>query len=253
MTSSHRLAVTRVINPCALITVDGAALLTDPFFRSLRRLPMNEPIGMRVDQLPPLHAVLGGHGAFDHWQLAPLRGAVDPGIPVLVPHERMAEKAARAGFTEVHVTGDGDRREVAPTVVVTTVAGDRVMGRPTNHYVIAGSSGTVYVGTEACSSTPMRRIAGTMKVDVAVLPIDGLTFAGKQLVMDAVAAVEAARILGARVLVPFHHSQRSVPPVIRCRSGLEELLRLPADGMQVRHAPSGVAIDLSDLVGPERG
>lgn len=248
MTTSIQLSVTRVINPCALISVDGAVVLTDPFFTALRRLPMNEPIGMRADQLPALSAVLGGHGAFDHWQLAPLRGIVAAGVPVLVPHERMGARAAKLGFTDVRRTTDGERVAIAPTVSVTTVAGDRVMRRPTNHYVIAGSSGTVYVGTEACSLEPMRRIAGAVPIDVAVLPIDGLTFAGRQLVMDAATAIEAALILGARVLVPFHHSQRSVRPLIHCRSGLDELLSRPADSLEVRHAATGVTIDLGDLV-----
>lgn len=241
------LSVTRIINPCALISVDGAMVLTDPFFRPLRRVPMNEAIDMTVDELPTLAAVLGGHGAFDHWQLAPLRGAVAPTVPVLVAHRRMARRATKLGFRDVRCSGDGERTDIAPTVSVATVAGDRVLGRPTNHYLISGEAGAVYVGTEACSLEPMRRVGGTVRVDVAVLPIDGLTFAGTQLVMDAATAMEATRLLGARVLVPFHHSQRPVWPVIRCPSGLEELRSLPSEGIEVRHAPSGVPVDLSDL------
>lgn len=244
MSSSSPISVTRVINPCALISVDGATVLTDPYFRSLRRLPMNEPIGLAVGQLPPLAAILGGHGAFDHWQLAPLRGAVDPGVPVLVPHDRMRRQATRHGFTDVRRTGDGEQAVLSGSVTVTTVAGDQVMGRPTNHYVIAGEAGTVYVGTEAHSLEPMRRVATSFSIDVAVLPIDGLTFAGRPLVMDAATAVEAAQILGARMLVPFHHSQRPVWPLIGCPSGLDELLARPSGDVEVRHAPSGARIDL---------
>lgn len=247
MSSSPHLSVTRIINPCALISVDDATVLTDPFFTALRRIPMNEPIGMRVDQLPPLAAVLGGHGAFDHWQLGPLRGVVEPSVPVLVSHERMGGRAAKVGFTDIRRSVDGERVDISSTVSVTTVAGDRVMRRPTNHYLIAGESGTVYVGTEACSLEPMRRVGGAVSIDVAVLPVDGLTFAGKQLVMGAATALEAARLLGARVLVPFHHSQRSVWPVITSPSGLDDLLALPTDGIEIRHAATGVAIDLSDL------
>ena len=246
MTPPANLSVTRVINPCALIAVDDACLLTDPFFASLRRLPMNEPIGLGVHQLPPLAAVLGGHGAFDHWQLAPLRGVVPPAVPVLVAHRRMRDRAARVGFTDVRETRDGERVPITPTVSVTTVAGDRVLRRPTNHYLITGDSGSVYVGTEAGSLEPMRRIGGTRSIDVAVLPIDGLTFAGKQLVMDASTAIEASIILGASVLVPFHHSQRSVRPLIRCRSGLDELVALAAGRIEVRHAATGVPIQLTD-------
>ena len=245
MPSQSTLSVTRVINPCALICVDDATVLTDPYFRSQRLLPRKEPIGGRVDRLPPLAAVLGGHGAFDHWQMAPLRGACPADLPVLVPHRRMHDRAAAMGFSNVHEVHDGDDFAITNTVRVRTVAGDRVMRRPTNHYLVAGDCGTIYVGTEACSLEPMRRVGGSVPVDAAVLPIDGLTFAGRQLVMNAATAIDAALILGARVLVPFHYSQRPVPPLIRCRSGLEELLILAAGRIEVRHAATGVPIDLA--------
>lgn len=92
----------------------------------------------------------------------------------------------------------------------------------------------------------MSRVGGTCPIDVAVLPIDGLTFAGNQLVMDAETAIEAALALGARILVPFHYSQRSVPPLIRCRSGIGELLERASGRIEVRHAATGVPIRLAD-------
>lgn len=246
MKTEPRLTITRVINPCALITVDDATFLTDPYFESLRRLPMNEPIGARTDELPELAAVLGGHGAFDHWQLKSLRGVLPPDLPVLVAHRRMLDRARRAGFVDVRQTSDGDRVQVTTSVAVTTVRGDRVMRNPTNHYLIQGDAGTVYVGTEACSLEPMRRVGGTHPIDIAVLPIDGLNFAGKQLVMDAETAIEAALALGARILAPFHYSQRSVPPLIRCRSGIDDLLERATGRIEVRHGPTGVPIQLAD-------
>lgn len=244
MTSEPTLSVTRVINPCAVIAVDDACLVTDPFFTSLRRLPMNEPIGMRPDQLRRVAGVLGGHGAFDHWRPEDLRGMAPSDVPVLVPHRRMRRRALRAGFTDVRETSDGGRARITPTVTVTTVAGDRVMGAWTNHYLVSGEAGSVYVGTEAYSLAPMQRVGSTQTVDVAVLPIDGLTFAGRQLVMDATMAIEAALVLGARYLVPIHYSQRRVRPVIRIRSGIDELLSLAAGRIEIRHAAAGVPIHL---------
>jgi hypothetical protein len=47
--------------------------------------------------------------------------------------------------------------------------------------------------------------------------------------------------------VPFHHSQRSVWPVIRCRSGLHDLDPGTASALEIRHAAPGVPIDLSDV------
>lgn len=235
----------RVINPCALITVDGVTLLTDPYFQGNRSLPMIEPIGVRVDELPPISAVLGGHGAFDHWQLAPLRGHLPTAVPILVAHSAMRRRALRAGFVNVREITDGQSVPISSSVTVTAFRGDRVLGRWTNHYVVSGRAGTLYVGTEAGSLEPIRRVAARGRIDVAVLPVDGLTFAGKQLVMDAPTAVEAALTLGARLLAPIHCSQRSVQPVIRCRSSVDQLFQAAAGRVEVRHAPTGVPISLA--------
>lgn len=35
---------------------------------------LKEPIGMAVEQLPRLAAVIGGHGVIDHWNLTSLSG-----------------------------------------------------------------------------------------------------------------------------------------------------------------------------------
>lgn len=245
MAALPAFSLTRVINPCALVTIDGVTLLTDPYFRGRRRLPMIEPIGVRVDELPPIGAVLGGHGAFDHWQLAPLRDRLPVDVPILVAHRSMRRRAARAGFVNVREVADGESVPISSSVTVTAFRGDRVFGRPTNHYVISGRAGSIYVGTEAGSLEPMRRVAAAYRIDVAVLPVDGLRFAGRQLVMDAPTAVEAAIVLGARLLAPIHCSQRSVPPLIRCRSGVDQLLVAAAGRIEVRHAPTGVAVSLA--------
>ena len=245
MAATSPFSVTRVINPCALITVDGVTFVTDPYFRGQRTLPMNERIGVQVGDLPPIGAVLGGHGAFDHWQLAPLRGHLPADVPILVAHRGMQDLATRAGFTNLRVLADGERVQITSSVAVTALHGDRVFGRATNHYVVSGGSGSVYVGTEARTLDPMRRSAQTGRIDVAVLPIDGLTFAGRQLVMDARTAVDAAIVLGARLLVPIHYSQRSVPPLIRCRTGLEDVIRAAAGRIEVRAAPTGVPVSLA--------
>ena len=49
---SFDVAVTRVINPCALIEVGDHVVLTDPYFTNHRLFPMNEPIGLSPGQLP---------------------------------------------------------------------------------------------------------------------------------------------------------------------------------------------------------
>ena len=64
--------------------------------------------------------------------------------------------------------------------------------------------------------------------------------------MDAATALEAARILGAEILVPFHYSQRPVPVLLKCPSGIADLVRLTAavESPIVRHAPTGTRLSL---------
>lgn len=78
------------------------------------------------------------------------------------------------------------------------------------------------------------------------LPVDGATFLGRQLVMDAAGALAAAKALGAPALVPIHHSELPVPGLLRCPSGLDELQRLAEREPDVRiyTAPTGVGVPI---------
>ncbi len=248
--ASDIVTVTRVINPCALIEIGDDAVLTDPYFANHALFPMRESIGLTPEQLPPLRAILGGHGAFDHWQLSSLRGAVDQqATPVYCATAGMARRATRAGFERVEVLAAGDERTLSATMTVRCVLGANVFGSRTNHYLITTPAATVFVGTEARNVDEIQRFVRdhATRVDVAILPIDGLTFAHKRLVMDAARALQAAVLLGATTLIPIHYSQRSAFALVRCPSGIDELERLvnkqqalcptlPA----VQHAPPGI-------------
>lgn len=244
--TTTEVSVTRVINPCALIELGGvASVLTDPYFEDHRWFPMTEPIGLAPSDLPPLDAILGGHAAFDHWQPQSMRAyRHHAGTAVFVATKGMARRARRSGFDRVEVLRWGDRRRIHDDLVVTCLPGERPLGVRTNNYLVETSEVSVYVGTEARSLGPVERCATLHRVDAAVLPIDGLTFLGRRLVMDAEAAVRAARALGARHLFPIHCSQRPVAGVIRCPSGVGALRALAEAGspVAVHHAPSGTAV-----------
>src|SRR4030095_1290017 len=102
--SAAELSLTRVFHACVLIELGGEAVLTDPFFRQHWMVRLKEPIGMVVEQLPRLAAVIGGHGVIDHWNLTSLSGyPYKPETPVYVATEAMRAKAQAAGFLEVEV------------------------------------------------------------------------------------------------------------------------------------------------------
>lgn len=210
------VAVTRVVNACVLLDLDGEHVLTDPCFRPPRGIRFREPFGLRVEDLPVLTAIVVGHRVPDHWQPRSLqRYERRRETPVFVPTARMARAARRCGLAHAEVLRWGETR-TAGGLRIDCVPGERITGMRTNAYVITGASCSVLVATEARSVVPGE------PVDVAVLPIDGSRLLGRRLVMDAPTAAVAADRLGA-VLVPIHHSLRSRSPLLDCPSGPHEL------------------------------
>jgi L-ascorbate metabolism protein UlaG (beta-lactamase superfamily) len=251
---NEALAVTRVVNASVLLELPGGALLTDPYFQDHWFLRFGEPIGLRVADLHRLAAVLGGHGVFDHWQPRSLQGYPNaPTTPVLVASPRMVRSARRAGFSRADVLSWGETRTVGDGITVTSVPGERVAGMTTNSYVIASGDTTVFVGTEARGLSAIRAVARSRRVDVAVLPIDGLRVLGYRLVMDARGALDAAELLGARTLIPIHYTQRPIPALLQCPSGLADLARHAAtSAVAVQVCPAGVRTIVGDPVSRTR-
>lgn len=217
-------AVTRVLNASVLLELPGGAVLTDPFFKPPWYLRFDEPAGLTAEQLPPLTALLGGHRVADHWQPQSLRSSpYREKTAVYVASRGMARSARRAGFATVEVLRWGQRRRPVSDLEIICLPGERMGGLRTNSYLVSSGGINVLVGTEARGLGQIRAAAADHRVDVAVLPINGIRLLGHPLVMDASTAVEAACLLGASVLIPIHFSQRSIPPLLNPRSGPRDL------------------------------
>ena len=244
--SHHRtVTITRVINTCVLLELGGYFVLTDAYFDDHWFFRTNEPIGMKPHQLPPLSAILGGHRAFDHWQPSSMGGYDGhSSTAVYTASPGMTRAARRAGFVQVETLRWGDRRSIGPDLTLTCLQGDRAFGMASNLYLLETSGVSVLVGTEALDQRAMERCAAEHRVDIAVLPVDGATFLGRQLVMNAAGAVAAARALGAGVLVPIHHSERPIPALLRCPTGIEDVRRLVdrEPDLELVSAPTGEAV-----------
>jgi L-ascorbate metabolism protein UlaG (beta-lactamase superfamily) len=220
------LAITRIVNASVLIEIGGGALLTDPYFDARWFMRMREPIGMRAASLPRLSAILGGHGVLDHWQprsLADYRWREE--TPLLVATPSMERKARAAGFPRCEVVAWGTRRMLDGGIAIEVAPAQTAMGMRVNSYVIEADGRRLFVGTEARDLEPLRQFrARSGPVDLAILPIDASAVAGHQLVMSAAEAIEGARILGARTLIPIHYALKSLPPLLWNRSSLDDLL-----------------------------
>jgi L-ascorbate metabolism protein UlaG (beta-lactamase superfamily) len=237
------IAITRVVNATVLIELPGGSILTDPYFDSHWFMRFDEPIGLRADQLPPLAAILGGHGVFDHWQPKSLRAYSRRGVtPVLVANDKMARSARQAGMHAVEVLGWGQQRKLGADLVVTSVPGERITGMRTNSYVVSSAGTSLFIGTEARDLAPIRAVAANGPIDVAILPTNGARLFGRRLVMDAPTALAAARLLGAHTLVPIHYTQRPIPPILATPSRIDDLHKELADepGLHVEILAPGI-------------
>jgi L-ascorbate metabolism protein UlaG (beta-lactamase superfamily) len=245
------VAITRVVNASVLIELAGGSILTDPYFDSHWFMRFDEPIGLRADRLPPLAAILGGHGVFDHWQPKSLRAYPHrPVTPVYVANNRMARVARQAGMHAVEVLGWGQERKLGADLLLTSVPGERITGMRTNGYIVSSSKTSLFIGTEARDLAPIRAVAANHRIDIAILPINGARLLGRRLVMDAPTAVAAAQLLGAHTLIPIHYTQRPIPPILATPGRIDDLHKETAHvpGLHVEILPSGTRYEIdSDL------
>lgn len=245
--STATLAITRVVNACVLLHLGDDFVLTDPYFRELTRwLPrMREPFGLTVDALPRLAAIIGGHSAFDHWHMASLEAyPFKETTPVFTASKSAARKARAAGFSNVEHLEWNDTRRITPNLTLEVAPAQESGGSLANNYVLSTPDVRAFVGTEACDLEPIRRYSEAHPpVQVALLPIDASSLFGRKLVMNGQEALAAARVLGARVLVPIHYSLRPVPGVFQTPGSEKDLQRL---------APTAPDIDVRILRSGER-
>jgi L-ascorbate metabolism protein UlaG (beta-lactamase superfamily) len=149
------LAVTRIVNSCALLELGDRAVLTDPWFSERWHLHRGEGLGCTVDELPRLAAIVGSHLVPNHWNIGALADdAVRRPTPVLTSHPRMTCQARAAGFTDVHQPAPGDDVELGGVRVEALAAG-APFGLSNNSSVLTVPGHRVFFGGEA-RSTPDR-------------------------------------------------------------------------------------------------
>ncbi|WP_214401016.1 MBL fold metallo-hydrolase [Pseudonocardia lacus] len=228
------LVVTRVANACVLLEFGGHAVLTDPWFTERWFLRRGEPLGLRVEELPALAAIVATNPVANHWDrraLRAYRGKV--GTRVVVSTAGMARSARALGYPDVEQLRWGRSREVAPGVWVEAVPSGRTLGAPNNAYLFSAGDLRVFFGGELADVSGLGRYA---PVDVALLPTNGLRpLVGPSLVTGPVEAVAGARALGARVLVPVHdaHAADPLSLLFRRNGSAADAVRIAPPGLDV--------------------
>ncbi|MGW4638156.1 MBL fold metallo-hydrolase [Sphaerisporangium sp. NPDC004334] len=237
-------AVTRVVNSCVLLELNGHAVLTDPWFIDRWFLRRGEPLGLRITDLPPLAAVVVTNLAANHWDLRALRMLPGKGsTPVYVPTSRMARRARALGFRHAEHVRWGQVREIASGVSMQVVPAGRTLVWPNNAYVFSTAGTRVFFGGEIAEVAPLERYRTEHPpVDVALLPVNGLRpLFGPRLVMGPAQAVAGACAVGAEVLIPVHdaHGRDPLSVLFRTTGTASEAMALAGPDLRVVNLPTG--------------
>lgn len=195
----------------ALIHLNGVNILTDPNFNNwVSIMHRSREAGMKIENLPPIDAILISHPHYDHldkWTLEQLSKE----IPIVISKGN-GERLSELGFTNVLELNPWDSLKIKNTKIIAVPAkhsgsrnspwGDypKALG-----YIIQGEK-TVYFAGDTGIFEEMKDIGNYAKIDVALLPIGAYSprWFMKDHHMDPEDALKAMRILMAKEMIPIH-------------------------------------------------
>ena len=200
--AASSFSVTRIAHASVLLDFGNAKVLTDPWFSEKMHFHHGEPLGMSMEQLPKLSAILASHAHYDHFDIETLKRYPDKAVPFFVGPD-MADAARAAGFTNVRELAPWETVTVGPLTITAAPAAHKV---PEITFVIQANGSTVFFGGDTKLIPELRELPKRFpSIQLALLSINGLRVLGEQVVMNAEEAAELAGFSGAEVAVPMHY------------------------------------------------
>jgi L-ascorbate metabolism protein UlaG (beta-lactamase superfamily) len=195
-------SVTRIAHASVLIDFGNATVLTDPWFSEKVHYYHGEPLGIPLENLPRLTAVVASHEHYDHFDIETLARYPDKAVPFFVG-PNMIDAARAAGFTNVRELRPWESANVGP---LTITAAPAAHGVPEITFLIQANNATVYFGADTRLIPELDELPKRFpSIQLALLAVNGLSVLGEQVVANAEQAAELAKRLGAEVAVPIHY------------------------------------------------
>lgn len=258
----EELGITFIGHSSFLLQIAGRNLLIDPVFaKRLILLRRARRPGLRIQDLPPIDAVLLTHAHMDHLNVPSLRQIVRhakrlTGVaPQAIVPEGVGDLVAKLGFRSVHqlswwesIQLDADTPEEVVDVTMTPAKhwGARMFNdthRQFGGYVVAGAGHSVYHSGDTAYFSAFREIGQRLQPQVALLPIGAYYPDSYRAVHTSPEdALQAFLDLGtAHTLVPMHFGtfplgkEPMAEPPVRLlaaaeRAGLASRVRVLAEG-----------------------
>jgi L-ascorbate metabolism protein UlaG (beta-lactamase superfamily) len=200
--AADAFTVTRIAHASVLLDFGNATVLTDPWFSEKTHFHHGEPLGIPLERLPRLTAVVASHEHYDHFDIETFAGYPHKDVPFFVGPNMLAAARA-AGFTNVRELLPWESVNVGPLTITAAPAAHKV---PEVTFVIQANGATVYFGGDTRLIPELDELPRRFpSVQLALLSVNGLRVLGEQVVMNAEQAADFAGRLGAEVAVPIHY------------------------------------------------
>ena len=206
------MTLTRVAHASVLLDFDGHRVLTDPWFSEKPGYHQGEarPYATAAE-LPELAGVVVSHGHYDHFDLDAFTAYPDKTVSMVVKRG-LGDRARAAGFPNVTELDPWQSTTLGPVQVTAAPAKHAV---PEVTYLLQAGRKTVFFGGDTLRVPELDEIPGRFgDLDLALLPINGLTIRpllNKQVVMTAAEAAELTAALRPRLAVPIHYAFTAGP------------------------------------------
>jgi L-ascorbate metabolism protein UlaG (beta-lactamase superfamily) len=197
------VGITRITHCCTLIDFRKWMILTDPWFSEKFGYYRGEPLAARVDELPELKGVVISHDHYDHNDMGAFAQYRDKAVPIFA-QGAAARRARGKGFSNVTALDTWSNAQIEHIALTAVPA---LHGVPEIGFILQALDLTVYFAGDTAFIPQLAEIAQRFpRIDIALLPINGLRVLGKQVVMDPVQAAELCAQLRPRYAIPTHYA-----------------------------------------------